>query len=95
MLYLVTMEVRIPPDADRQAIERLQAQERQRAQELQRSGEWRHLWRVVGRYANVSVFDVDSHRRLHEILSTLPLGPYLDIDVTPLTTHPSALSADD
>ena len=95
MLYLVTMEVRIPPDADRQEVERLQAQERQRAQELQRTGEWRHLWRVVGRYANVSIFDVDSHRRLHEILSTLPLGPYLDIDVTPLTTHPSALSAED
>ena len=50
---------------------------------------------MVGRYANVSVFDVDSHRRLHEILSGLPLGPYLDIDVTPLTTHPSALSAED
>ena len=64
-------------------------------EEAQRSGEWRHLWRVVGRYANVSVFDVDSHRRLHEVLSTLPLGPYLDIDVTPLTTHPSALSAED
>jgi muconolactone D-isomerase len=93
--YLVTMEVRIPHDADRQVVERLKAKERQRAQELQRTGEWRHLWRVVGRYANVSVFDVDSHRRLHEILSTLPLGPYLDIDVTPLTTHPSALSADD
>jgi muconolactone D-isomerase len=89
VLYLVTMEVRIPPDADRPAVERLQAQERQR------TGEWRHLWRVVGRYANVSVFDVESHRRLHEILSTLPLGPYLDIDVTPLTTHPSALSAED
>ena len=61
MLYLVTMEVRIPPDADRQVVERLQAEERQRAKELQRTGEWRHLWRVVGRYANVSVFDVDSH----------------------------------
>jgi muconolactone D-isomerase len=88
VLYLVTMEVRIPPDADRQEVERLQAQE------LRRTGEWRHLWRVVGRYANVSVFDVDSHRRLHEILSTLPLGPNLDIDVTPLITHPSALSAE-
>jgi muconolactone D-isomerase len=95
VLYLVTMEVRIPPDADQHTVERLKTAERERAQELQRSGEWRHLWRVVGRYANVSVFDVDSHRRLHEILSTLPLGPYLDIDVTPLTTHPSALSAED
>ena len=95
MLYLVTMEVRIPPDADREVVERLQAAERERARELQRGGEWRHLWRVVGRYANVSVFDVDGHRRLHEILSTLPLAPYLDIQVTPLTTHPSALAAED
>ncbi len=95
MLYLVTMEVQIPHDADPALVERLKAEERQRAQELQRSGEWRHLWRVVGRYANVSVFDVDSHQRLHEILSSLPLAPYLDIDVTPLTTHPSALSAED
>jgi muconolactone D-isomerase len=91
VLYLVTMEVRIPHDADEQVVERLKAEEKQRAQELQRAGEWRHLWRVVGRYANVSVFDVDSHARLHEILSTLPLFPYLDIAVTPLTIHPSAL----
>lgn len=95
MLYLVTMEVRIPPDADPEVVEQLKADERRTAQELQRSGEWRHLWRVVGRYANVSVFDVDSHRRLHAILSTLPLAPYLDVDVTPLTTHPSALDAPD
>ena len=95
MLYLVTMEVRIPADADQQTVGRLKTAELERAQELQRSGEWRHLWRVVGRYANVSVFDVDSHRRLHEILSTLPLAPYLDIDVTPLPTHPSPLSAED
>jgi muconolactone delta-isomerase len=58
-----------------------------------RSGEWRHLWRVAGRYANVSVFDVDSIDRLHELLSELPLFPYLDIRVTPLATHPSAILA--
>ncbi len=91
MLYLVRMEVRIPPDADPDHIRRLQAEEKQQSQELQRSQEWRHLWRTVGRYANVSVFDVTDHTRLHDILSGLPLFPYLDIDVTPLTTHPSAL----
>lgn len=94
MLYLVTMEVRIPPDADAVRIDQLKAAERELAQRLQRSGEWRHLWRVVGRYANVSVFDVDSHQRLHEILSALPLAPYLDIAIVPLTAHPSAISAE-
>jgi muconolactone D-isomerase len=86
------MEVRIPPGADSQHIDQLKTAEKEYAHRLQRSGEWRHLWRVVGRYANVSVFNVDSHQRLHEILSSLPLASYLDIDVTPLTPHPSAIT---
>ncbi len=43
--------------------------ERRRNPELQRSGKWRHLWRVTGQYANISVFDVASHDELHAILS--------------------------
>ncbi|MQA82834.1 MAG: muconolactone Delta-isomerase [Streptosporangiales bacterium] len=95
MLFLVEMDVRIPHDTDPDAVERLKAEERARAQDLQRGGEWRHLWRVAGRYANVSVFDVGSVDRLHELLSELPLYPYLDIRVTPLATHPSAIEAQD
>ena len=37
------------------------------------------------------MFDVESVDRLHELLSTLPLFPFLDIRVTPLATHPSAI----
>jgi muconolactone D-isomerase len=91
VLFLAEMEVRIPHDADPERIARLQAEEKARAQQLQRAGEWRHLWRVAGRYANVSVLDVDSVDRLHELLSGLPLFPYLDIRVTPLAIHPSAV----
>ena len=94
MLFLAEMEVRIPHDADPGHIARLQAEEKARAQHLQRSGEWRHLWRVAGRYANISILDVHSIDRLHELLSELPLFPYLDIRVTPLATHPSALPED-
>ncbi|PRX44622.1 muconolactone D-isomerase [Prauserella shujinwangii] len=91
MLFHVRMRVRLPHDLDPGVVERLKREEKERAQQLQRAGTWRHLWRVVGQYANVSVFDVDSADELHEILSTLPLFPYLDIEVTPLTRHPSAL----
>lgn len=91
MLFLVQMQVNIPHDEDRELVEARKAQEKERAQELQRDGRWRHLWRVVGRYANVSVFDVESTDELHELLSTLPLFPYLDVTVTPLTRHPSAI----
>jgi muconolactone D-isomerase len=91
MLFLAEMEVRIPHDADPEHIARLQAEEKACAQRLQRSGEWRHLWRVAGRYANISILDVLTTDRLHELLSELPLFPYLDIRVTPLATHPSAI----
>jgi muconolactone D-isomerase len=94
VLFLVEMDVRIPHDADPVTVDRLKAEERARAQQLQRSGQWCHLWRVVGRYANVSVFDVASHDELHALLSGLPLFPFLDIRVTPLATHPSALPVD-
>jgi muconolactone D-isomerase len=46
---------------------------------------------VAGRYANVSILDVDSVDELHELLSGLPLFPYLDIRVTPLARHPNAI----
>jgi len=89
------MEVRLPhgiPDEEASVLKR---DERERAQQLQREGKWRHLWRVVGRYANVSVFDVSSPQELHEILSGLPLFPFMEITVTPLCRHPSSAHEDD
>ncbi len=91
MLYAVRMDVDIPRDLDPAVREDTVARERAYSQELQRSGEWAHLWRIVGLYSNISIFDVDSNARLHEILSGLPLFPYMTIEVTPLTTHPSAI----
>lgn len=91
MLFQVRMDVDLPRDLDPAERDAVVARERDYAQELQRGGEWVHLWRIVGQYANISVFDVESNARLHEILSSLPLFPYLRIEVTPLTTHPSAV----
>jgi len=91
MLYQVQMDVRVPRDVDHQWFEQLKAEEKARAQTLQREGTWRHLWRVTGRYANISIFDVPDHDALHAILSSLPLYPFMDIVVTPLARHPSAI----
>ena len=95
MLFQVEMDVRLPPDFDPARASELKSVERARSHELQRSGKWRHLWRVAGRYANVSVFDVESPAELHELLSTLPLFPYMHITVTALCRHPSSIHADD
>jgi muconolactone D-isomerase len=95
MLFHVEMDVRLPPNMPAQVAEQLKATERDRARELQRSGKWRHLWRVVGKYANVSIFEVADAAELHELLSTLPLFPYMTITVTALCRHPSSIHADE
>jgi muconolactone D-isomerase len=93
MLFHVRMDVRIPHDMDPAVKADLVAREKELAQEVQRSGRWPHLWRVAGEYANVSIFDVESNDALHEVLSSLPLFPYMDVTVTPLATHPSDINA--
>jgi muconolactone D-isomerase len=93
MRYLVHMVVRLPHDIDPAVAEDLRVREKARALELQRAGVWPHLWRVVGQYANYSVFEVSSHDDLHDLLTSLPLFPYMDVEVTPLAVHPSALEA--
>jgi len=91
MLYHVQMDVHVPRDMDSGAFDRLKAAEKAQAEALQREGKWRHLWRIAGQYANVSVFDVASHDELHTILSGLPLFPFMTLSVTPLAQHPSAI----
>ena len=91
MLYLVRMDVHIPNDMPAAQADDIKAREKAYAQELQRSGKWQQLYRVVGEYANYSVFDVDSHDELHTLLSGLPLFPYMKLHVTPLAKHPSSI----
>ncbi|GAA1395750.1 muconolactone Delta-isomerase [Pseudonocardia kongjuensis] len=91
MLFHVRMDVAIPHDLDPELRTEIVTKEKARALELQRSGVWPHLWRVVGEYSNISIFDVGSGDELHDLLSSLPLFPYMTIKVTPLATHPSDL----
>jgi muconolactone D-isomerase len=91
MLYLVKMEVRVPYCMPVAEFEELKAKEFAASQTLQRSGVWKHLWRIAGAYANISVFDADGPDHLHKILNSLPFFPILTTEVTPLVEHSSAL----
>ena len=95
MLFHVTMTVKLPHDMPASQSDELKAREKALAQDLQRQGKWRHLWRIAGRYANVSVFDVADAAELHDTLTQLPLFPYMDIQVQPLCRHASSIHADD
>jgi muconolactone D-isomerase len=92
MLFAVRMDVALPPGLDPGVKAATLAKEKAYSQELQRAGEWRSIWRLVGQYSNLSIFDVADNDRLHEILWNLPLFAYMTIEVSPLSTHPSDIA---
>ena len=91
MLFLVRMDVNIPRDLPVEEANEIKAREKAYSQDLQRDGRWKSIWRVVGEYANYSIFDVASNDELHQLLQGLPLFPFMEISVTPLAQHPSAI----
>jgi len=95
MLFLVEITLNVPADHDPAAFEALRAAEKRHLHELQAAGSWRHIWRVVGQSANVSIFDVGSNAELHDILTSLPLYPFMDLRVTALCRHPASMHPDD
>lgn len=45
------------------------------------------IWRIPGKVANVGIWDAPDASALHEALSSLPLFPWMSIEVTALATH--------
>lgn len=95
MLFMVEMDVNIPLDFDAAEAARIKAAEKAYFQTLQAAGTWRHIWRKVGLYSNVSIFDVESNAALHDTLMALPLYPFMTMTITPLSRHPSSIHEDD
>ncbi len=95
MLFKVDMTVKIPLGYPAAELEEIKQREKAYSQQLQRAGTWRHIWRVAGLYANVSIFDVRDADQLHQILMALPLYPFMEIRVEALCRHPSSIREDD
>lgn len=91
MLFMARMDVTFPPHLTPEQVADFQAREKEYSGALQRSGKMAGIWRIVGEYANHSLFDVDSNDELHEILSGFPMYPYMKIKVTPLAKHPNSI----
>jgi muconolactone D-isomerase len=94
MLFQVQITIRVPPDADMEDIRALSATEIALAKRLQHEGKWLHIWRIAGKWANTSIFSVNDADELHDILSSLPLFRYMEIEVTALSRHPASIEVE-
>lgn len=95
MLFHVRMDVNIPHNLPSDEVADILAREKAYSQDLQQQGKWRHIWRIAGQYSNISIFDVADNEELHTLLSGLPLFKFMQIEVTALLRHPSAIREDD
>ena len=87
--FLVRMEILIPASLPADERARLVQAEADRARELASAGTLVRLWRVAGRRANAGIWRAATTGELHDALASLPLFPYLDIEVIPLSRHPN------
>lgn len=92
MLFHARMDVHFPESMTPEVMADFQAKEKAYSGDLQSRGIMKAIWRVVGEYANYSIFEVDDHDELQAILSGFPMFKYMDVKVTPLAKHPNALS---
>jgi len=93
MLFLLRIDVSIPADMPQAEKDKLRERENARAAELIAEGTMQGIWRIVGRIANHSLWKADTLEILHDKVSSMPMFPYMKIDVTPLINHPMTETA--
>jgi muconolactone D-isomerase len=94
MLFMLRIDVSIPPEMPQADKDKLRERENARAIELVNEGTMVRIWRIVGRVANFSLWEAPTLEALHERVSSLPMFPYMKVDVTPLINHPVTEAAE-
>jgi len=85
--FLVAIDIALPADLDSERRSALVDAEFERGSELAAAGMLRAVWRVPGRLANRAIWSAPDASALHEALISLPMWPYMDVQVTPLARH--------
>jgi muconolactone D-isomerase len=88
MEFLVRIDISLPEGMPEERRRELVEAEAVRGRELRAAGVLVRIWRLPGRYANVSIYRAADATELHAALTSLPLWPYMDVHVEALAVHP-------
>jgi len=89
MLFMVRIKVELPGEMDPARVKQLGEAETARGIELIQAGRLRKVWRIVGERANFSIWEADTLEEFHADISSLPLHPWMSVEVTPMIEHPA------
>jgi muconolactone D-isomerase len=87
MEFLVAIDVQLPHDLDVAARAELLRAESDRGALLAEQGIIGAIWRVPGRLANRGIWSAADATTLHDAIVSLPLWPFMTVDVVPLARH--------
>ncbi len=87
--YLTTFSLEVHDDLGALSLDEAQTAEGRRARELADQGHLVRLWQLPGHGRALGLWQAEGDREIQAILAALPLRPWLAIETTPLTGHPS------
>ena len=86
--FLVTFTLAVPPGTPGQTVADTKAREAQAAHDLAAQGHLLRLWTLPDGRA-FGLYQARDADQLEAILTALPLAPWMTVDTTPLSPHPS------
>ena len=86
--FLVAFTVSVPPGTAGRAAEDAKAREAQAAHDLAVQGHLLRLWTLPDERA-LGLYQARDAAQMQAILEALPLAPWMTMDTTPLSPHPS------
>jgi muconolactone delta-isomerase len=87
--FLTTFVITVPEGTPDGAVQEREAREADRAKELAGQGHLRRLWTLPGPGRSLGLWQADDPAEMQAILRSLPLDPWMTVETTPLSPHPS------
>lgn len=87
--FLTTFDARIPPGAEPDLVAERYRHEARRAAELAAAGHLLRLWRLPGDSRTLGHWQATGGEQLADLLASLPLADWLEVETVALTRHPS------
>ena len=87
--FLTTFTVAVPADAAPESADAITRREADRARELAGQGYLERLWTLPGEGRALGLWRAPDSAAMDAIVESLPLSPWMSVQTTPLTPHPS------
>lgn len=90
MEFLLQITLEVPPGTAQEEVDDRVRAEAVRAAELADAGHLQRLWRPEGPgWRNIGLWQASDLGQLHKLLESLPLHPWMTIEIRVLGPHPN------